>query len=61
VLTAQVTKNWTERLMWRKNQMGGRGLVMPFYAINGKYGGYGFLCFPSIMSPGNLEIALMKQ
>jgi hypothetical protein len=35
--------------------------VMPFYGINGKYGGYEFLCFPSIMSPGNPEIALTKQ
>jgi len=35
--------------------------VRPLYGINGKYPGYGFPCFPSIMPPGNPEMVLRKQ
>jgi hypothetical protein len=37
------------------------GGVIPLHEINGKYGGYGFPSFPSIMPPGNPEMVLRKQ
>lgn len=37
------------------------GGVMPLYGINGKYGGYGIPCFPSIMPLVHPEMVLKKQ
>jgi hypothetical protein len=34
---------------------------MPLYGINGKYRGYGFPCFPSILPPGNPKMVLKKH
>jgi hypothetical protein len=35
--------------------------VMPFCGTNGRYRGYVFPCFPSIMPPENPDIGLRKQ